>query len=73
MNTAMNKLIHVCSGLGFQIPGMAVNNVGEDLRQAWRVFEVLFRVVPVDGALSVPISVFLSLSQLVIAGVHGCQ
>lgn len=52
---------------------MAADDVGEDLRQAGRVFEVFFGVVPVDGALCVAIPVSLSLSQFVIARVHGCQ
>lgn len=49
------------------IPDMAANNVREDLRQVRRVFEVFFRVIPVDGALCVTIPAFLLLSQLVIA------
>lgn len=74
MNTPLNKQTRVdvcCVHVG--VPGMAADDVGEDLRQARRVFEVFFRVVPVDGALCVTIPVFLSLSQHVIAGLHGCQ
>lgn len=52
---------------------MAADDVGEDLWKARGVFEVFFRVVPVDGALRVAIPVFLSLGQVVIARLHGCQ
>lgn len=59
--------------VGVSTPGMAADNVGEDLWQARGVFEVFIGVVPVDGALCVAISVFLSLGQVVIARIHGCQ
>lgn len=59
--------------MGVFTPGVAAHDVREDLRQARGVFEVFFRVVPVDGALCVAVPVCLSLGQVVIARLHSCQ
>lgn len=72
-NPCMHECMSACVRVGVFTPGMAADDVGEYLWQARGVFEVFFRVVPVDSALCVAIPVFLSLGQVVIARLHCCQ
>lgn len=54
------------------LPDVAVDDVGEQLRQGGGVGEVHFPVVRVDRTLCVAVPGLLFFCQLPVAGLHGC-